>query len=491
MDAKASMAGTGAQTYTLQLNSATAEKTSSTNEEYRLQLTPPISCPFMAAPRTMLESLAFTNCFSNIDKERYGNQSLTLKWNPYYEQASPYTPQRTEKTVTVEIPDGHYTIDTLEQVVAEVLYKETHNGTPAITQASTLWDDMNVLAGLKPSPADLPFTLAGSGAQHGDSLAVTVLPPQHLVGSAIAHANIPAGTKIGKITGPAASPVTGELGRIFLSQSIPGAGKFTGHVTVTPIGVADSDFRGFGAAQIAYPSLNEASGWGTALSFEEMQMVAMTAGAAANTVAQDFAHTSQNSSTTAQSQRALRPIQLMPNKVTNKLQIIVAVPHVQVDASSTLFSGTLGVTQWTSTEQNMFKTAAVKDRVPWTAVEPAKLLRNRSIEFHCPSLVNSSYDQHGRMQGAQLASIPIQVPANDVQVWSASYDNSVPCAVHGGTVDSLAFYLTNQDNERLSFQKTSFQATIRLYWADPVPPPVGSAGAEAEEAFGLRDVKYI
>ena len=55
------MAGTGAQTYTLQLNSATAEKTSSTNEEYRLQLTPPISCPFMAAPRTMLESLAFTN----------------------------------------------------------------------------------------------------------------------------------------------------------------------------------------------------------------------------------------------------------------------------------------------------------------------------------------------------------------------------------------------------------------------------------------------
>ena len=85
-----------------------------------------------------------------------------------------------------------------------------------------------------------------------------------------------------------------------------------------------------------YPSLNEASGWGTALSFEEMQMVAMTTGAAANTVAQDFAHTSQNSGTTAQSQRALRPIQFMPNKVTNKLQIIVAVPHVQVDATSTL-----------------------------------------------------------------------------------------------------------------------------------------------------------
>jgi hypothetical protein len=44
--------------------------------------------------------------------------------------------------------------------------------------------------------------------------------------------------------------------------------------------------------------------------------------------------------------------------------------------------------------------------------------------------VNSSYDQQGRMQGAQLASIPVQVPANDVQVWGASYDDSVPCGRH-------------------------------------------------------------
>eukprot|EP01044_Picomonas_judraskeda_P016097 COSAG03_NODE_2804_length_2442_cov_60.166880_3_plen_141_part_00 len=107
-----------AQTYTLQLNSATAQKTSDLNEEYRLQLTPPIACPFMARPRCMLEQLAFTNCFSNIDKARYGNQSLTLTWNPYVEQASPYTPQRVQKTVTVEIPDGHYTIDTLEHLDA-------------------------------------------------------------------------------------------------------------------------------------------------------------------------------------------------------------------------------------------------------------------------------------------------------------------------------------------------------------------------------------
>jgi hypothetical protein len=219
-------------------------------------------------------------------------------------------------------------------------------------------------------------------------------------------------------------------------------------------------------------------------------MVARTKGAAANTIAADYSHASQNSETTAQDQRALRPFIFLPNKVTNKLQIIAAVPLVQVDESSTLFSGTLGVTEWTAAKQNMFETAEAKDRSPWTAIEPAKLLRTRSIEFHCPTLVSSSYDQQGRMQGAQLASIPVQVPANDVQVWGAAYDNSVPCAIHGGSIDNIDFYLTNQDNERLSFQKTSFQATIRIYWDDPVPPAMGSAGAEAEDAYGIRDIHY-
>jgi hypothetical protein len=172
----------------------------------------------------------------------------------------------------VEIPDGHYTIDTLEQVIVEVLYKQTRNGTTTITQTSTLWDDMNILVALKPSPADLEFTLAGTAAQLGNVLAVTELPPQHLLGSEITHTGIPAGTKIGKITGLDANPVSGEKGRIFLSQSIPGASKIAAgqKVTVAPIGTAAADFKGFGAGQLAYPSLNHDSGWGTSLDFEEL-----------------------------------------------------------------------------------------------------------------------------------------------------------------------------------------------------------------------------
>jgi len=40
----------------------------------------------------------------------------------------------------------------------------------------------------------------------------------------------------------------------------------------------------------------------------------------------------------------------------------------------------------------------------------------------------------------------------------------------------------------LNMQGEQFQATVRVYWPDPVP--LGSAGAE-EGAYGLRDVKYV
>ena len=62
--------------------------------------------------------------------------------------------------------------------------------------------------------------------------------------------------------------------------------------------------------------------------------------------------------------------------------------------------------------------------------------------------------------------------------------------MHGGSIDAVQFYITNQDGEVLHNQGQTFQATLRLFWEDPVPPSLGSAGAEAEDAYGLRDVMY-
>ena len=55
----------------------------------------------------------------------------------------------------------------------------------------------------------------------------------------------------------------------------------------------------------------------------------------------------------------------------------------------------------------------------------------RSLELHVPTLIGNSYNQDGRMQGAQLASVPVTVQQNDTQVWEAKFDNRLPLDLHG------------------------------------------------------------
>ena len=52
-------------------------------------------------------------------------------------------------------------------------------------------------------------------------------------------------------------------------------------------------------------------------------------------------------------------------------------------------------------------------------------------------------------------------------------------------------HLATQDGDPVNLQGSDFNATLRISWPDPVPPAIGSAGAEAEDAYGLRDVKYV
>ena len=76
-------------------------------------------------------------------------------------------------------------------------------------------------------------------------------------------------------------------------------------------------------------------------------------------------------------------------------------------------------------------------------------------------------------------------------MWQASYDNSLPISYHGGSIDSLTWSLCDQDGLPVNLQGSDFNATIRISWDDPVPPQIGSAGAEAEDAYGMRDIKYV
>ena len=105
------MAGVGAQTFTFQLSTKTAEKTGLNVEQYRLQLTPSVNVPFTAQPRCQLEQLAFTNTVTNVDAALYGNNTIVFKWNPFVTEAiesglPSYAGTRHAKTYTMTVPDG-------------------------------------------------------------------------------------------------------------------------------------------------------------------------------------------------------------------------------------------------------------------------------------------------------------------------------------------------------------------------------------------------
>ena len=95
-------------------------------------------------------------------------------------------------------------------------------------------------------------------------------------------------------------------------------------------------------------------------------------------------------------------------------------------------------------------------------------LRTTSVAFHCPSLISNSYNQHGELAGAVMASVPIVVPSGSIQAWQASYDTSIPCNLHGGVIDTIDFYLTNQDGDNVDLMGSAFwlgrEADVAYQW---------------------------
>ena len=154
------------QSFTVQLNSATAEKTSASEERFQINLTPGIDVPYMAQPRAQLESIAFSNSFVNI-AERLGNNRIafqlayaqtSLDANGHYELDAELSDKRYELVV----PDGHYDATGLELELAKQAYAThkasdnivsghaTYQAPSTITPTTSLWSDMNILVTRKP-----------------------------------------------------------------------------------------------------------------------------------------------------------------------------------------------------------------------------------------------------------------------------------------------------------------------------------------------------
>ena len=73
------------QSFTIQLNSNTAEKTSANAERFQVNLNPAIDVPYLAQPRVQLTSIAFANSFVNIAESLGNNRiSFQLAWLPLH-----------------------------------------------------------------------------------------------------------------------------------------------------------------------------------------------------------------------------------------------------------------------------------------------------------------------------------------------------------------------------------------------------------------------
>ena len=108
----------------------------------------------------------------------------------------------------------------------------------------------------------------------------------------------------------------------------------------------------------------------------------------------------------------------------------------------------------------------------------------RSLQFHCPTVAPPSYMPNGKMVGAQLASVPVDVAPNQLQNWAATYDNSVPIDSHGQQINNLEFYITNQDQQVQDMQGTNFNATVQ----DTSVPSPGHYGARHSQRVSGAEV---
>ena len=136
----------GAASYTIQLNSATAEKR--TGEHYVTSLDPGIRIPYLARPRAMLEGLSFSNQFANVDSI-LDNKTVKLAWKSHVVGTGA---ESDFKNLTLTVDDGYYDIPGVEAELARKL-KQASADAPTyshdkqtVTVGSNLWDTMNTYA---------------------------------------------------------------------------------------------------------------------------------------------------------------------------------------------------------------------------------------------------------------------------------------------------------------------------------------------------------
>ena len=473
-----------AQMFTLQLDSAAAQDLG--NGQYRTALYPPLKVPYMAKPTAMVRDVTFTNSMLNVDSRLYKNDVVRLAW-----VADPSKPTEIS-TAELTIPSGNYNLPALEIELARQAYATAGaayaNPNTANTSAAGklgLWAFMDSVVGF---PAEaLTLVLASEAAKGGNEITITSATRSIFVGMSITATGIPSNTVVKSVTGSLIT-LTADLTAAIPKDS-----------TVT-LAATDDSYKGYGVNSVAPPVLSASSSWGTSLLYEEMTAIARAAvaheGVDENNVVPPLAEyvtTDGKPTFIPQGGRRVWPFYLNHDPSTNKLHMLCAAPAVKVMAGSTLVTGLLGFSVPDSTHTDPASAAFtvqdpfLSDGVPWVSTLDARIVAARSLIVHVPSLVGgTTYGRDGRMQGAQLAQVPVAAGQNEIISWQPMTPLNVPCALHGTDVTEIVWYITNERGEAVDFQKAFVSVTATLSWPDPGAPQLGSAEAN----MLIRDVDH-
>ena len=203
-------------------------------------------------------------------------------------------------------------------------------------------------------------------------------------------------------------------------------------------------------------------------------------------------------------ERYIKPITLRNNPQTNRIEVIIAGPG-EFRTGSTLATKVLGFDEsqlatdtkhWQSVSANnaegavpFIEAGALTFDRGWDGKKestsqfqqdkrdkqkPQRLDSSRVINFHLPGLVKGSYDRNGEKGNGRVATVPITVAPGAVEQWQVSTPLYMPCDVAGAYINSIVWFITNEEGATIDLQGGRMSATVIVRWPavpeGPVPP---------------------
>jgi len=436
---------------------ASNKSTEITPGHFRMQLDPGLKIPSLAEPSCQLQSFSFTNSIANVDHTLYNNNAVHVNFTASTSGIS--------QDLDLNVKDGLFNLTMLEVELAKLV-------TATDSTAKDIYYEMNAAA-MFPTGQSLKVKAKARIDAGTTNFIVTNSkgpPIQAGYGISASAGGIPANTTVTVATAIA----DGE-------QTITISTATTAEILSSAEIVTTSPNAGFGAAGVARPEITVGTdgldAWSNAFTFDELQAV----------IAADLAGRATDAILEKQSLRSVKPFTFKHDTISNKLMVIV-LGAVNILDSSTLFTDLLGFDKSLWPTPNPTDKHSPHGRLGiWTATHAPKLDMTRSLTFHCPTMIESTYSADGKFSGSQVASIPITVSANMTEVWNASFANSVPCKNQGSTISQVDYYITDQEGREVNMQKSSFQGSLLVEWSKPEIPALGTAGASNR----MMDVRQL